>query len=597
MTQILPLLPAGQPNFMNLRLKNAVYVDKTIYFPLLKTTSPFIFCARPRRFGISLTITALDAYFSGNRELFQGLAVEKEINSTDFIVRPVIRIDMSDVAGSRNIGILEQKILGRLRVNAERHNVSLSGADSADAFLSLIEDVKKDKGKNIVVLIDEYDNPIINILQQPNSSYQRKLLADTREIMRNFYSKIKSAAEHIDFVFITGVTKFSKMGVFSSLNNLIDISIDPNFGAFMGYTQQELEENFKPFIAEASKTLKISEDNLLKQLKLYYNGFSFDGKTTLYNPFSILSFFTSGSKDFLNFWMKSGSNTLIRKFLKDKTLTADQFQGMAVDVNFASDPGEIDSTPPEGFLYQSGYLTLRAKTESSFLLDYPNLEVRKAFSTLFLQNLAPESSWSDIDVAGIELRECLEAANVPGMVEIFIRIFSDITYEDHSKAERKPSYGVLENIIRKVGLFLSWGKQLRLTESLANYFRKSLGEGFYLSIIHSALCMAGAKVTPERHVGLGRIDLLVDSGVHIYVIEVKTTEDAQTGETKALAGMNQIHDRGYGKAFKNPILVSLAIGREERNIVGCRFEIDGTESTIEIHDPEKPTTDHGVARD
>ncbi|MDR1039290.1 MAG: ATP-binding protein [Deltaproteobacteria bacterium] len=590
MTQKLPLLPAGEPNFKNLRLENAIYVDKTVYFPLLKTTSKFIFCARPRRFGKSLTVTALDAYYSGNRELFRGLAVEKEINSPDFIVRPVIRIDMSDVAGSRNIGILEQKIMGRLGANAKRHNVSLSGADSSDAFLSLIEDVKNDNGKNIVILIDEYDNPIIDILQQPNSPFQRRLLADTRDIMRNFYAKIKSAAEHIDFVFITGVTKFSKMGVFSSLNNLIDISIDPNFGAFMGYTQQELEENFKPFIAEASKTLMVCENKLLEQLKIYYNGFSFDGKTTLYNPFSVLSFFASGSKDFINYWMKSGSNTLIRKFLKDKTLTADQFQGMAVDVNFASDPGEIDSTPPEGFLYQSGYLTLRAKTDTSFSLDYPNLEVRKAFSTLFLQNLAPESSWSDLDVAGSELKECLEAANVPGMVEIFIRLFADITYEDHSKADRKPSYGVLAAIIRKVGLFLSWGKQRKLTESLANYFRKKMGEGFYRSVLHSALCMAGAKVTPERHVGLGRIDLLVDSGVHIYVIEVKTTEDGQTGENAALAGMTQIHDRRYGRAFKNPIFVSLAIGREERNIVACRFEIDGTESTVQIHDPEKPTT-------
>jgi hypothetical protein len=593
----LPPLLTCQPNFENLRLKNAVYVDKTMYFPMLNKVNDFVFCARPRRFGKSLTVTALDAFYSGNREVFRGLAAEREMNSPEFIARPVIRMDMSDVAGSRNIGILEQKILGRLGVNARRHEVPLRGADSADAFLFLIEDVKNVKGKNIVILIDEYDAPVISVLQKPKSSFQRNLLSESREIMRNFYSKIKSAAEHIDFVFITGVTKFSRMAVFSSLNNLIDISLEPNFGAFMGYTQQELEKNFKPFIAEASNTLKISEKEVLEQIKTYYDGFSFDGETRLYNPFSVLSFFASARKGFLSYWMKSGSNTLIRNFLKDQAITADQFQGMVVDADFASDPGEIDSTPPEGFLYQSGYLTLRIRTDDSFTLDYPNLEVRKAFSSLFLQNLAPESSWSGIDAAGSELKQCLEAVDVPGMVDVFIRLFADISYEDHSKADRKPATGVLARIIRKVGLFLPWGKERKLSESLAELFRRKMGEGFYLSVLHSALSMAGAKVTPERHVGLGRIALLVDFGAVIYVIEVKMTDDTQGGEISALAGMSQIRERRYGRAFKNPVLVSLAIGREERNIVACRFEVDGKESSVEIHDPGNPAEVQGDSQD
>ncbi|MDR1040223.1 MAG: ATP-binding protein [Deltaproteobacteria bacterium] len=585
MTQQLPLLPTGEPNFENLRLENAVYVDKTMYFPLLKKTSKFIFCARPRRFGKSLTVTALDAFYSGHSNLFHGLAAENQINSPEFVPRPVIRVDMSDVGGSRNIGILEQKLMGRLGVNAERHEVTLRGADSADAFLFLIEDIKKANGRNIVVLIDEYDSPIISILQSDKYPIQRNFLAESREIMRNFYSKIKSAAEHIDFAFITGVTKFSRMGVFSSLNNLIDISLEPNFNAFMGYTHKELEENFKPFITEASETLKINENDLLVKLRDYYDGFSFDGQTRLYNPFSVLSFFASARKRFLNYWMKSGSNTFIRKFLKDQTLTADQFQGLVVDANFVSDPGEIDSTRPEGFLYQSGYLTLREQTDTSFTLDYPNFEVRTAFSALFLQNLAHESTWSDIDVAANELKQCLDDINVPGIVEIFMRLFADISYEDHSKAYRKPNISVLANIIRKIGLFLPWGKERKLSESLADLFRRRMGEGFYRSVLHSALNMAGAKVTPERHVGLGRIDLLVDCGTVIYVIELKMSEGAQDGEITALTGMKQILEKRYGRAFKNPVLVSLAIGRDERNIVACRFDIDGVESTVEISDP------------
>jgi hypothetical protein len=583
----LPLLPTGQPNFENLRLKNALYVDKTMYFPMLNKVSDFIFCARPRRFGKSLTVTALEAFYSGRNELFRGLAAEDYMCSSDFIPRPVVRLDMSDVAGSDSKENLQKTILDVLGEIAKHHNVQLRGVDSARAFLFLIKDVHRATGKKIIVLIDEYDAPVINIAQKEKSLNQKHLLDDTRDIMRNFYSMIKSAAEHIDFVFITGVTKFSRMSVFSTLNNLIDISLEPDFGAFMGYTHDELEIYFKPFIYESSKTLNLDENVLLNQIREYYDGFSFDGVTRLYNPFSVLSFFSSRTKMFLNYWMKSGSNTLIRKFLKDQALTADQFQGMVVDANFVSDPGEIDSTPPEGFLYQSGYLTLRAKTDSSFFLDYPNLEVRKSFSTLFLQNLAPESSWSGIDVVGTELKQCLEDLDVPGMLAVFIRLFADITYIDHSKADLNPKSGVLANIIRKVGLLLPWSKQRKLTESLAELFSKKMGESFYRSVLHSALCMSGATVTPERHVGLGRIDLLVDCGVHIYVIEVKMTKNTEDGETGALAGMSQIHERRYGLAFRDPVLVSLVIGRKERNIVACRYEINGSGSTIEIDDSGK----------
>ncbi|MDR1040222.1 MAG: ATP-binding protein [Deltaproteobacteria bacterium] len=597
MTRILHPLPTGEPVFENLIRDNAVYVDKTMYFPLLKQVSKFVFCARPRRFGKSLTVTALDAFFSGKIELFKGLAAESHMGSPDFVARPVIRLDMTAIAGSRDIGILERNIRDMLGAIANRHKVSLRGADSARSFLYLLADIRNASGKNVVVLIDEYDAPVIHIVQNQKSLTQRRLLADTREIMRTFYSQIKTAAENIDFVFITGVTKFSRMGVFSSLNNLIDISLEPNFGTFMGYTQQELEQDFKPFITEASETLKISENDLLKRLNNYYDGFSFDGETRLYNPFSILSFFASARKDFLNYWMKSGSNTLVREFLKDQTLTADQFQGMVVDANFASDPGEIDSTPPEGFLYQSGYLTLRAQTDTSFTLDYPNCEVRKAFSALFLQNLAPESSWSGIDVAANELKQCLEDINVPGMVDILTRLFADISYEDHSKAGRKPNKGVLANIIRKIDLFLPWRKERKHSESLAELFRRRMGEGFYRSVLHSALSMAGAKVTPERHVGLGRIDLLVDCGTVIYVIELKISEDAQDGEISAMAGMSQILEKRYGRAFKNPVLVSLAIGRKERNIVACHFLIDGSKSTVEIYAPGNPTPTHADIRE
>jgi hypothetical protein len=165
----------------------------------------------------------------------------------------------------------------------------------------------------VVVLIDEYDSPVISVIQREKSAYAEQL-DDTRNVMRSFYSRIKTADEHIESAFITGLTKFSRMGVFSTLNNLVDLSLEPEFGAFMGYTQEELENNFRGFTARTANELGMSENELLGEIRDYYDGFSFDGKTRLYNPFSALSFFKA--RKFRNYWVKSGSDTLVRKFLK-----------------------------------------------------------------------------------------------------------------------------------------------------------------------------------------------------------------------------------------------------------------------------------------
>jgi hypothetical protein len=321
MTGKLPLLPLGMTVFEELRQRNAVYVDKTKYIPQLLEGPKFIFCARPRRFGKSLTVNTIDAFCSGKKELFRGLEVEKLVSSPDFVVRPVIRLDMSMVAGSDNNLILSQKIMERLEKNAQRHNVSFNRIDCPAAFLSLLENVQRPSGQSVILLIDEYDSPIIQLAQRNKLTYDNVMLEERRIIMQNFYEVIKGADAFIRLAFITGVTKFSRRGVFSSLNNLTDISLSTEYSAFMGYTQEELEKNFAPFIAETALELKISEEKLLKKLNDRYDGFSFDGKQKLYNPFSILSFFCDNKFD--NFWIKSGSNTIVREFMREKSLTVD----------------------------------------------------------------------------------------------------------------------------------------------------------------------------------------------------------------------------------------------------------------------------------
>jgi hypothetical protein len=577
-----PHLSVGVTNFEILRRKNSVYVDKTMYFPELLNEGTFIFCARPRRFGKSLTLRAFDDFCSGRVDLFRGLAAEKYMCSPDFFARPVIRLDLSYAAPGISTDMLLENLNYILKKNAKRHNVSLQDGNFVIAFDSLLTDVHELYGNRVILLIDEYDTPVIDLIGKTAEFFDSKLISDRRNIMQDFYSVIKSAEDEIEMAFITGITKFNRMGVFSKLNNLIDISLSSKYSAFMGYTQKELEENFSLFITDTADKLKISEDNLLTIIKDRYNGFSFDGRQLLYNPFSILSMFHD--KVFENFWMESGSNTLIRKFLMDKALTADQFQGMTVSHSFARFPGEIDSTPPEGFLYQSGYLTLRdLGKENSFALEYPNLEVREAISKLFLLNI--NSNRRDIDAAAQELSRYLASADISGMMSVFYRLLAGICYIDHLDALRNAVVGILKKIIQSfTGRNFDAAPLDEQSSKLAYQLVRSRGESYYRSLLQSCLWMAGAKVTPEKPENLGRLDLEAFFGNLTYVFELKMAKNSKGADKAVREGMLQIHSRGYGLTSKNPIFVSIAIGKAERNVVGCLFQKDGSETTVKIED-------------
>jgi hypothetical protein len=553
-----------------------------MYFPDLLNEGQFIFCARPRRFGKSLTLRAFDAFCSGRVDLFRGLAAEKYMCSPDFFTRPVIRLDLSIAAPGISTDKLKKNINFILKIKAKRHNVSLQDDDFDIAFHSLLKDVHELYRKQVILLIDEYDTPVMDLIGKTSELFDSKLISDRRAVMQDFYSVIKSAEDEIEMTFITGITKFSRMGVFSKLNNLIDISLSSKYIAFIGYTQNELENNFSPFITDTADKLKISDEHLLKIIKDRYNGFSFDGKQLLYNPFSILSMFHD--KVLENFWMESGSNTLVRKFLMDKALTADQFQGMVVSHSFARFPGEIDSTPPEGFLYQSGYLTLRDRGETnSFALEYPNLEVREAISKLFLLNI--NSNRRDIDAAAQELSGYLASSDISGMVSVFSRLLAGICYIDHLDALRNVVVGILKKIIQPfTGRHLDATPLYEQSSKLAYKLVRSRGESYYRSLLQSCLWMAGAKVTPEKSENLDRLDLEAFFGNLTYVFELKMARNAKGADKAVREGMLQIHRRGYGLASKNPIFVSIAIGKAERNVVGCLFQKDGHETTVKIDD-------------
>jgi hypothetical protein len=559
-------------------------VDKTSYFPLLLAEGGIIFCARPRRFGKTLTVTTLDDYYSGRKDLFQGLEAEKYLSSPDFVPRPVIHLDMSEPAGRASIESLQESIMTMLENNAARHEVSISKKEPSNAFAALIDDIFVASGnKKIVLLIDEYDAPVLKLVQKTKSDRDEKLIADTRNTMQTFYSQIKAREKKLYFTFITGVTKFSKMGVFSTLNNLVDISLDPKFGAFMGYTHQELEANFVSYLGIIAEINKISVGELLEKMRHYYDGFSFDGETKLYNPFSLQFFFSYGEFD--NYWVTSGSSSIIENLLRDEKLTVEQFEGVKVTRNFAREPGEIDQTPPEGFLYQAGYLTLR-KTDDRFCLEYPNFEVRASLSKFFMNNLL--ASPTKVDDVAKEITEFFKDKDVENIVTNFKSMFSAIPYDDHAGAVPKEiSKGTKGAVIKSLTQalidstdeaekvkFKALLDQL-VDRSFSDAMLEKLREGYYRCALLTYLFGAGLDPIAEPHNNLGRSDIIIKISDMVYIFELKTAENREKVMRAAMDGMAQIKEKGYGDQHKNAILISLAVDKRARNIGACVYEKDG----------------------
>ncbi len=301
------MLPIGVQDFVQLRQDNLLYVDKTARLLELIKNGRRYFLSSPRRFGKSLTLSTLDAMFSGRKELFIGLAAEQWVAKQSENPSSILRFDMSTIAAttSEDIKLSLQEMIYRI---AEDFNLNIRSQTLGGTFIDLIRQLQKQQGK-LVILIDEYDKPILDNLSK------LKEANDMREALRSFYTVLKSCDEYLRFVFITGISKFSKAGVFSAMNNLQDISTSHIYGDIAGYTQSELECYFSDRIETLAQSMSITKNELTAKIRKYYDGFPFDGVTRLYNPFSILNFFFDGT--FKNYWYTSGSPTFIVKYMSE----------------------------------------------------------------------------------------------------------------------------------------------------------------------------------------------------------------------------------------------------------------------------------------
>ena len=490
----LPNLPVGQQYFKSIIKGNAVYVDKTKYiYQLCSPVDKGYFLSRPRRFGKSLTLDTINELFSGNRDLFEGLWIEDKWDWTETF--PIIRMSL-DAVGHKNG--LKQALISALNKKASAFGLSLEGTTPGQAFQELIEGVVAKTGKQVVVLIDEYDKPIVEYIDP----YNLEKANEQRDTLKEFFSILKDASKHIRFLLITGVSKFSKVSIFSDLNHLIDLTLIPQYSALCGYTQKELEYYFEPFI-------KIMPPDTLKKMKLWYNGYSWDAENFVYNPSSVLNFFQQ--KRYSNFWFATGTPTFLIKLMR-KRFEYKLEQTEVSDLILESFTLEkFDELDLNSLLLQTGYLTIKEITDvGTFILNYPNEEVKRAFGQFLL------SEYTHTPVTAPYAANILRALNqndIGRMIQIIDSLIQAVPDQNYIKDEEK----------------------------------------FFHAIIHLIFTMVGTDVRSEVHTPIGRIDTIVLTTDRIFLFEFKLNESAE-------AAIQAIKDRNYAESLRHRDLPITAVG-------------------------------------
>jgi len=506
--------------FENTISGNYLYVDKTDYFyQLIKEQNGIFFLSRPRRFGKSLSVSILKNIFKGNKEIFKGLKIYDM--PYDWKSYPVINLNISKPDCS-SAELLNRGLCILLHENARDLGIELSTESKAGyLFGELIE--KASKLGKLVILIDEYDKPLVENIYAPH-------IEEIRAVLENFYINIKASDEHLRFVFMTGVTKFSKVSVFSKLNNLEDITMDYRFATLYGYTQAEVEHYFGDWIDELADKNKIDRQEYRETIRKWYNGFRFHPDAiTVYNPVSLGMFINQGGK-FTNFWFSTGSPSFVFKVLKQQKVNFFDTIHQPVD-SVTLESFDVTNMLAAPFLLQTGYLTIdRAETmfdEPVYYLNFPNKEIETAFEKHLISSLA-ERNLGEVTSEIIRLQMALLANNTAEMQRLLFNHIAAIPYTHRSDME--------EN---------------------------------YQNIIYSVFRLLGAEIHNEVHINNGRIDTVIVNKDHIYIFEFKMEQAADL----ALA---QIKEKGYANPYLSdgkPItLIGINFSKAERNIVEWKEE-------------------------
>ena len=509
--------PIGIQSFEKIRSGNFYYVDKTEFvYNLVKEESGYYFLSRPRRFGKSLFLDTLHQAFAGRKEYFKGLFLENNWNWDEQF--PVLHISFG--AGIfKDTDSLNSRFNYLLSRFSEKYKVKLKEKNISDRFDELVRKIAEKYNRQIVILIDEYDKPILDNIDKP------ELAIEIRERLKNFYSVIKDLDSYLKFVFITGVSRFSRVSIFSGLNNLEDISLGPRYSTLCGYTQNELETVFE-------EPLKRSDLNAIKE---WYNGYNFLGEP-VYNPFDILLYLRTG--EFRNYWFETGPPSFLIKLIQDRKYYVPELESFNAGDEILSS-FEIENLSLETVLFQTGYVTIKNRSELDseyvYTLSYPNLEVKKSLNRYILKSLS-QVSISHRTKTQINIRKALAAGDLESVNENFHSFFASIPHD--------------------------WYRKNKISEY----------EGYYASIFYAYFTATGLDVTAEDTTNKGRIDLTIKCDDKIYIIEFKVIE---VDKTKGSA-LEQIKRKKYSEKYQQKgekiYLIGIEFSKDDKNIKNFMWE-------------------------
>ena len=508
-------LPIGIQTFRKIREDSCYYVDKTDLIRQLVDGGQHYFLSRPRRFGKSLLLDTIKELFEGSEALFRGLDIHDKWDWGR--PRPVLRLSFGrrNLTEADHLGISLSAQLDKLE---KRAGLSSPYSAGPERFAALIEGLRESSGRRVAVLVDEYDKPILDALDVP------EVARANRDFLRGLYSVIKDCDECIRFTLLTGVSKFSKVSLFSGLNNLTDITLDPRYSAICGYRERDLDEQFAPELPGLDR----------KEIRCWYNGYSWLGEEKVYNPFDILLLFDS--RRFKAHWFETGSPKFLIDTLLRRRVPSIDLDGMISSEALLS-AFDVDEMSVEALLFQTGYLTIEEEQNRGgrirYRLGYPNREVRQSLNERLLMALLPDAARRRADDA--PLRELLAANDFAGL-EAFLR-----------------------------SLFAGVPHQWHVNNDIQNY------EGYYASVVYSCFASHGFDLIPEDSSGAGRSDMVVRCGGGVHIFEFKLLEGAPKGEALA-----QIKGKGYADKYRRPgrpiHLIGVEFSRKERNIAS--FEVE-----------------------
>lgn len=511
-------LPIGIQAFEVMRSQGFVYVDKTRWIHQLATEGIYYFLARPRRFGKSLLVSTLRCLFQGRRELFDGLWIA-EPGRWDWQPHPVVVLDFNQIAHDTP-GNLHLGLMRALEQIAESYQLSLREPLLQGRFVELVLKLQQVAGQPVVVLIDEYDKPLIDHLGRGEPGLE--VARANRDILRNFFAVLKGSdvAPVLRFVLLTGVSRFSRVSVFSALNNLNDISMHEDYAGLLGYTEDELGPFLGEHITRLAARLGLELSEARAALAQYYNGYRFStSPLKVYNPFSVLAALDHRALN--NYWFETGTPTFLIDLLREKHYDLPVLEGLQVDQTVFG-TFDLDRLAPEALLFQTGYLTISDAQGELYTLNYPNYEVKTSFTKAVL--LAVEGFTGGLTSHVLRLSGFLQTENLEGFFASIRAVFASIPYDIQTKRD----------------------------------------EAYYHTIFYLMLSASGGRAQSSVLTARRRIDMVVTFTDRVYVLEFKCNQDAR-------AAIRQIRDQGYAEPYgdggRKVLLLGIDFSTETRNVV------------------------------